>query len=219
MRVLIAYRHEDRVAPYVAALRAAGIDPVACTPDRRTLVGVVQGVLLTGGSDVSPSYYGQEPQPELGDVDPERDAFELGILTLADAADLPVLCICRGMQLLNVHRGGTLVQHLPQSERHRRGDTPKSQAVHAVRIEPVSKLAELWGASEVQVNSRHHQAVDRVGAGLVVSARDAEDGVIEAIEDPSHRFLVGVQWHPEDQAPQDEVQRRLFMEFANHLKL
>jgi putative glutamine amidotransferase len=174
-------------------------------------------LVLTGGSDVWPGYYGQEPDALLGDVDRERDAFELGLLALADATQLPTLAICRGVQLLNVYRGGTLVQHLSQSERHRRVGTPKSQPAHAVRIEAGSKLAEIMGA-EAQVNSRHHQAIDRVGSGLVVTARDIEDGVIEAVEDPSQRFLAGVQWHPEDQAPVDDVQRRLFAAFAAALQ-
>ena len=216
-RVLVSFRSAAKAEPYFAALRAAGIDPVPCAPNARPLTRGIGGVLVTGGSDILPAYYGQERHPELGDVDAERDAFELGILTMADASELPALCICRGMQLLNVHRGGTLVQHLAESARHRRNDTPKLQAVHPVRIEAGSKLADLMGAVEVQVNSRHHQAVDRIGDGLVVTARDAEDGVIEAVEDPSRRFLVAVQWHPEDQAPEDEVQRRLFTSFADYL--
>lgn len=216
-RVLVSFRFAEKAESYLAALRAAGIDPVPCQPGSPANVDGVQGLVLTGGVDVLPAYYGQEPDPDLGEVDRERDAFEFGLLTMADAADVPTLAICRGVQILNVHRGGTLVQHLPQSARHRRNDTPKSQAVHAVRIEAGSKLAGIMGAG-VEVNSRHHQAVDRVGSGLVVTARDAEDGVIEAVEDPARRFLVGVQWHPEDQAPVDDVQRNLFDAFAAVLK-
>jgi putative glutamine amidotransferase len=216
-RVLVSFRFADKAESYLAALRAAGIDPVPCQPGSLVnLSGVqspVQGLVLTGGSDMLPSYFGQERDPDLGEVDQERDAFELGLMTLADSTDLPTLAICRGVQLLNVHRGGTLVQHLPESTRHQRYDTPKPQSVHAVRIEPASRLARIMG-TEAQVNSRHHQAVDRVGCGLIVTARDAEDGVIEALEDPNRRFLVGVQWHPEDQAPVDEVQRKLFEAFA-----
>jgi putative glutamine amidotransferase len=212
-RVLVSFRFADRAESYLAALRAAGLEPVPCQPGSPVNVSGVQGLVLTGGNDMAPSYYGQLPEPELDQTDVERDAFELGLLTTADSTDLPVLAICRGVQLLNVHRGGTLVQHLAQSARHRRNDTPKPQAVHDVLIESASKLAAIMG-TEAAVNSRHHQAVDRVGTGLVVTARDAEDGVIEALEDPSRRFLVGVQWHPEDQAPVDEAQRKLFEAFA-----
>jgi putative glutamine amidotransferase len=214
-RVLVSFRSAEKAEPYLAALRSTGIEPVPCTPLARASVHGVKGLLLTGGSDTAPSYYGQEPHPELGEVDAERDAFELGLLTLADAADLPALCICRGMQLLNIHRGGTVFQHLAESARHRRNDTPKSQAVHGVRIEPGSKLAAILGTTEALVNSRHHQAADRIGTGLTVSARATEDAVVEAVEDSTRRFMIGVQWHPEDQAPRDEVQGRLFEEFAN----
>jgi putative glutamine amidotransferase len=216
-RVLVSFRFADKAESYLAALRAAGMEPVPCQPGSPVSAGGVQGLVLTGGNDMAPSYYGQSPEPELEQTDVERDAFELGLLTMADATDLPTLAICRGVQLLNVHRGGTLVQHLAQSGRHRRNDTPKPQAVHQVRIAPGSKLAGIMGA-EAAVNSRHHQALDRVGEGLVVTARDAEDGVIEAVEDPSRRFLVGVQWHPEDQAPVDAVQRKLFEAFAGALR-
>jgi gamma-glutamyl-gamma-aminobutyrate hydrolase PuuD len=215
--VLVSFRNAEKAEPYLAALRDVGVEPVPCTPVARATTANLNGLVLTGGSDTSPSYYGQAPDPELGEVDEERDAFELGLLTLADACDLPTLCICRGMQLLNIHRGGSVIQHLPESPRHRRNDTPKSQAVHAVRIEAKSKLAGILGAAEAQVNSRHHQAVDRIGAGLMVTARAVEDGVVEAVEDESRRFLIGVQWHPEDQAPVDAVQRRLFEAFAEVL--
>jgi putative glutamine amidotransferase len=212
-RVLVSFRNADKAESYLAALRAAGMEPVPCQPGAGRAADRVDGLVLTGGSDVWPGYYGQEPDAQLGDVDRERDAFELGLLALADATQLPTLAICRGVQILNVYRGGTLVQHLAESARHRRNETPKTEAVHGVRIEAGSKLAEIMG-SGAQVNSRHHQAIDRVGSGLVVTARDAEDGVIEAMEDPSRAFLVGVQWHPEDQAPVDAVQRRLFTAFA-----
>jgi gamma-glutamyl-gamma-aminobutyrate hydrolase PuuD len=218
MKALVSYRNALKAEPYLAALRSVGVEPVGCVPGVHTGLGSIQGIVFTGGGDIVPAYYGQQPHPELGEIDPERDAFELGLLTMADAADLPALCICRGAQLLNVHRGGTLVQHLPQSGKHRRNTEPKSQPIHSVRIEPGSKLAAILKAPEAQVNSRHHQAVDRLGEGLVATARDPEDNVIEALEDPARRFLVGVQWHPEDQAPQDEIQRRLFSAFAESLQ-
>jgi putative glutamine amidotransferase len=213
--VLVSFRSADKAVPYLTALQSAGIDPIPCAPGERVRAEQVRGLVLTGGSDIDPAYYGQAPDADLDDVDRERDAFEFGLLAMADSAGLPILAICRGVQLLNVYRGGTLIQHLPQSERHRRTDTPKSQWVHNVRIEPGSRLASILESGNAQVNSRHHQAVDRVGDGLVITARDPEDQVVEAVEDPSRRFLIGVQWHPEDQAPADEVQRRLFTGFAS----
>lgn len=212
-RALVSFRKPDKVESYFAALRAAGIEPVPCQPGSMGRLPDVEGLVLTGGSDVAPSYYGQPADPELGEVDAERDAFEMGLLALANSTRLPTLAICRGLQILNVQRGGTLVQHLPQSERHRRNDTPKHLPVHRVQIEPGSRLAGILGG-EAQVNSRHHQAIDRAGEGLKVTARDPEDGLIEAIEDPSHPFLIAVQWHPEDQAPVDVRQRQIFEAFA-----
>ena len=214
-RVLVSFRSAPKAEPYLAVLRSVGIDPVPCTPDSHPLVSGIEGLVLTGGSDVDPKYYGQQRHPELGEVDAERDAFELGLLAMADATELPMFAICRGLQLLNVHRGGTLLQHLPQADRHRRNDTLKSQPVHAVRVEPKSRLAAILGTTKPQVNSRHHQAIDQLGGGLRIAATDAEDGVIEAVEDPSRPSLIAVQWHPEDQASNDPVQRRLFESFAS----
>jgi putative glutamine amidotransferase len=204
--VLVSFRNPAKAEPYFAALRAAGLDPVPAMPSQPLSASGVRGLLLTGGSDIAPDRYGQQPDPQLGEVDTERDAFEIGLLAFAEATNLPVLCICRGMQLLNVQRGGTLIQHLPQTPRHREP--------HAITVDPQSGLAAILEATEVQVNSRHHQAVGQLGRGLVVTARDAEDGVIEAVEDPTRRFLVAVQWHPEDLALTDEAQLRLFTAFA-----
>jgi len=212
-KVLVSFRDVEKVEPYLAALRDVAIEPVTSGTD----VEGVQGVLFTGGSDIDPEFYGQTPDLKIGHVDRERDVVELALLKMADAAGLPVLCICRGLQLLNVHRGGTLVQHLPESERHRRTEGPKSAPVHGVRMVAGSKLAEILGTLEAQVNSRHHQAVDALGRGLIVTARDIQDGVIEGVEDPGKKFMVGVQWHTEDQAPVDEAQRRLFAAFAESL--
>jgi putative glutamine amidotransferase len=128
--------------------------------------------------------------------------------------DLPVLAICRGMQLFNVARGGTLRQHIEEREVHQRYDLPKREPVHQVEVEAGTRLAEILGAGDVAVNSRHHQAVGRVGEGLKVSAR-ARDGVVEGFEMPEKRFAVAVQWHPEDQAASDAVQAGLFRAFAD----
>jgi putative glutamine amidotransferase len=209
-RVLVSISPTGNPKPYLDALKAADLDPVPCQPGPQPPFDGMHGLVLTGGKDIAPRFYHRQPEPALGDVDESRDEFELELLLRAEAAGLPTLCICRGLQLLNVHRGGTLIQHLPQAARHRRKETPASQAVHPVRIETPSKLAEIFEVRELQVNSRHHQAIDQLGRGLVITARDPEDQVIEAIEDPSHPFLIAVQWHPEDQALADPLQRRLF---------
>ena len=139
--------------------------------------------------------------------------MERQLLGEALAKDLPVLAICRGMQLFNVEHGGTLDQHMEAHETHRIYLGGRSEPVHEVRVEPASKLAAILRESSAPVNSRHHQAVERVGENLVVAAR-AQDGTVEALERPDKRFAVAVQWHPEDQAAGDPVQRRLFAEFA-----
>jgi len=125
-----------------------------------------------------------------------------------------LFAICRGMQILNVHLGGSLVQHLPTSGRHVRRTADRSLPAHRVTIKPTTLLAGIAGAESWEVNSRHHQAVARLAAGLQVCARDPVDGTVEAIELPARRFVLGVQWHPENQAPVDPGQRKLFQSFT-----
>lgn len=185
-RAAVTYRNEKKIAPYADALRSAGIEPVFVTPDTRFNPEDMRSLVLTGGTDVTPSLYGAESQAETEEPDSERDAMESGLLREALDRDLPVLAICRGMQLFNVIHAGGLIQHI---EGHK---TP-----HAVAIAPGTKLAEIFGAGPRPVNSRHHQAVGSVGRGLVISAR-AADGLIEGLERGDRRFAVAVQWHPED---------------------
>jgi gamma-glutamyl-gamma-aminobutyrate hydrolase PuuD len=170
-------------------------------------------VLLMGGTDVNPSRYGESAQPETDAPDNERDEAEFGVMGQAMGANVPVLAICRGLQLLNVYCGGTLVQHLPSAAKHDVEAADYSEAAHGVNIEAETLLARIAGTTHWRVNSRHHQAVAKIGTGLRLSAR-AEDGTVEALEDPGKRFVVGVQWHPEDQAPRDGEQRKLFESFA-----
>ena len=143
--------------------------------------------------------------------------LEMRLLKEAIAADLPVLAICRGLQLFNVFHGGTLIQHLPSSDVHQQrpqnAEPGRHPAVHAVRVASKTRLAEIMGAGEHEVNSRHHQAVDRVGSGLVTSAI-AEDGVVEGLELPDAAFAVAVQWHPEDRVAVSTSDRKLFEAFA-----
>jgi putative glutamine amidotransferase len=194
--------------PYLRGLEAAGALPLVMPPLHpeaiEPLLDRLDGICLSGGPDLDPAGYGADPHPELGPIEPNLDRFELAVARRADARGMPILAICRGTQALNVVRGGSLHQHLPEisSEIAHRQTTPGNQTSHPVAIEPGSRLASALGDDEVEiadrldVNSFHHQAIDRLGEGLRISAR-APDGTVEAVEDPSRRFLIGVQWHAE----------------------
>jgi putative glutamine amidotransferase len=156
----------------------------------------LDGLIFSGGSDLDPSLYGQEAHAETTGVVAERDRGELALLTAALERDMPVLAICRGSQVLNVALGGDLVQHLPEvvgSEQHKH--TPGEFADHDVAVEEGTRLGSIVGG-EVPVKSHHHQGFGRLGKGLRVAAH-ANDGAVEAVEDPSRRFALGVLWHPE----------------------
>jgi len=214
LKAALTFREPHKAEPYAEALRQAGIEPVLISPDSPRALAGLQGLLLSGGTDLNPSRYGERPHPAAEEPDDARDALETALLAEALAADLPVLAICRGMQLFNVAHGGTLIQHLGNAEAHVvRGDDPALPA-HRILVEPGTRLAEVLGEGAHAVNSRHHQAVGRVGAGLRVSARSTPDGVVEALEPRDGRFALAVQWHPEDQAQRDASQRKLFEAFA-----
>jgi len=168
----------------------------------------IDGLMLTGGDDVAPGRYGETPHQTVVEVEPERDEFELSLVATARASDLPIFAICRGVQVLNVACGGTLVQDIPSQVTGALThslDVPPHEPyslAHEVWLDKDTLLAKLMGerlsdTDSCEVNSRHHQAVEQVAPGLVVSAT-APDGVIEAIEDPAARFCLGVQWHPEN---------------------
>jgi gamma-glutamyl-gamma-aminobutyrate hydrolase PuuD len=184
---------------YVEQVERAGGRPLLVPPSEGGMeetLEVLDGLLLSGGSDLDPEHYGQEAHPETKDVRSERDRVELALLTAALERDLPVLAVCRGSQILNVARGGDLVQHLPDvvgHEQHKH--TPGVFADHDVEVLEGTRLAALVG-DRAPVKSHHHQGFGRIGDGLVESAL-AEDGTVEAVEDPSKRFALGVLWHPE----------------------
>ena len=166
--------------------------------DAEALADRLDGLIFSGGPDMDPGTYGQAPHPRLGpDVDRVSDEYELAMHAVAAERDLPVLGICRGMQALNVARGGTLHQHLPDRTalEHNQGHASYEPA-HPVSVAGGSLLRRLTGAAALEVNSYHHQAVDRLGDGLRACAL-AEDGTVEAVWDPAARFCLGVQWHPE----------------------
>jgi len=193
---------ESKRGTYRDALRAVGVQPV---DDAETLDGL-DGLMLAGGSDVDPELYGAERQAETGPPDRDRDEREIKLVHEALDRDLPVLAICRGLQLLNVALGGTLIQHI---EGHRQ---PKEAVLHTVRIDPTSRLESILKMDDYTVNSRHHQCADRVASRLVITARDP-GGVVEALELPGKRFVLAVQWHPEERI--DATDLKLFEAFRD----
>ena len=192
----------DRVA------EAGGVPVLLPTGSPISVLALVDGLLFTGGGDVEPRRYGAEQAPESGGIDPERDDAEVALLDAARSRGVPVLAVCRGIQILNVARGGSLVQDLPRVtvEPHLVIER-RTEAVHSVRIDPTSSLRRILGQDRVATNSLHHQAIDRLGRELVAVAW-SDDGTIEAVED-READVTGVQWHPE-QMPDRPEQMRLF---------
>ena len=185
-------------ADYVRSVAAAGGAPLLVPPgaDLEVTLGVVDGLVFTGGSDLDPELYGADSHPETSGVIRERDDFELSLMRLALERDVPMLAICRGSQVLNVARGGDLEQHVPDrvgTESHR--EVPGVFSEHGVDVVDDTRLASVLASSD-PVKSHHHQGFGDLGEGLRVAAR-APDGTVEAVEDPSRQFAVGVLWHPE----------------------
>ena len=205
---------------YPQAIRAAGAVPVVIPPldvaSIEPLLDGLCGLCLSGGPDLHPSIYGAEPHPELGPTEPHLDVFEIALIRAAEARAMPVLAICRGLQVLNVSRGGTLIQDLPSlhpSEIQHRQDQVGSVPTHDAAVEPGSLVAACLGATELRVNSFHHQAVDRLGSGLRAVGW-APDGVVEAIEATDRPFTIAVQWHAESMVRSPE-QARMIAAFAH----
>ncbi len=204
-------------AEYVQAVRAAGGVPVLLPPGEahvEALVQRVDGVILAGGGDLDPALYGGQAHPRVSRVDPERDAFEIALAKRLLNDRLPVLGICRGSQVLNVASGGDLVEHLPDEygERVRHVAEEGEATEHEVTLEPDSRLAQMLGATRVQVVSKHHQAVRHLAPGWRAVAY-APDGVLEAAEHQRHPWMLAVLWHPE-MGLKDARQQRLFAAFV-----
>lgn len=208
---------------YVNAIQQAGgtpviLPPVIATEDIPTLVKRLDGLLLTGGEDVAPSSYRQQPEPWVGGIDEERDASEFVLVRMALENALPILGICRGHQLLNIALGGTLYQDLamqvPGTLDHAYAPAhPMEHYVHPVTVEADSQLAQILGSTDFMVNSAHHQGVHAVGEALRVTAC-APDGVIEALEMANHPFCLSVQWHPEALLKVSPAMLPLFVAFV-----
>ena len=193
-------------ASYVWAVQRAGGRPILLVPDPEDaedpngVLDLVDALILTGGAgDVNPALYGDEPHPETGPIQDERDAYELALARAAVERGISTLGICRGMEVLNVVYGGSIEQHLPDvlgHEEHRH--TPGTYADHEVRLAPGSLAARAAGSKVTPVKSHHHQGIKEVGSGLEVTGWAAEDDAVEALEDPSCSFMLGVLWHPEE---------------------
>lgn len=204
----------DRIqlnASYLHAIELAGGVPLLIPPQvsLSTLTAVMamaDGLVLTGGGDVNPARYGEEPHPAVTGVSDERDAVENAVLSLALDRGLPILAICRGMQILNVALGGTLIQDLPSQCSGNVVHDPRN--AHSVNVAPQSRLAGVMATTVAEVNSRHHQAVNDLGEGVRAVAW-APDGIVEGVE-LDGQWVVGVQWHPEDLVEDSEPARLLF---------
>jgi putative glutamine amidotransferase len=205
---------------YIRAVQAAGGIPILLAPHftaetQHALWPRLDGLLLTGGGDVAPGRFGEPPHPAVDEVSPARDELETGLTRRALSDHVPLLAICRGIQVLNVALGGTLVQDLPSewpgALAHSQ-KAPRHEPTHAVKVMGEgTRLGRVLGAPELEVNSQHHQAIKQVGEGLREVAW-APDGVVEGIElEDDHRFVLGVQWHPEELVDHDAAARNLFL--------
>ena len=216
----------SKLDDYIASVEQTGARArvLEVTESARQVLAEIDGVLLTGGGDVDPVFFGEERHPLTHDAEPGRDEFEIDLARRAMNDNVPLLAICRGAQVLNVAAGGTLVQDIPSAVETGLAHSvnePKNLDCHDINILAGTRLSDVLGGSieaacSCRVNSRHHQSVGRAGSGLVVSAH-AADGVIEAIEKPDHPFCIGVQWHPENFLESGEF-RPLFDGFVKAAK-
>lgn len=195
---------------YIDSLRRAGAVPVVIPPqpeNAEAIVDSLDGILLAGGDDCDPSAYGEETHPTVEPMDPRRQNNDLTLARVARERGIPTLGICLGVQVMNVAAGGTLIQDIDSELRTdiEHASEPSDRHRHDILIEDNTHLAQILGNQELNVNSSHHQAIRHVGGGLRVTAL-APDGIIEGLEDPSHPFYVGVQWHPEDMATEKSAE-------------
>lgn len=184
----------------------------------RQIMEHLDGIVISGGDfDIHPKYYGEEPIAALGEIKQERTEFEVELIALALKRDFPLFGVCGGAQAINVVLGGSLYQDIatqaPYSMEHQRGDL-KEHGGHKVKVHDGTKLKQIVGREQLEVNTTHHQAVKTLGKGLIVNAT-AEDGIIEGIESPAHAFVLGVQWHPEFLIQRDDFQKKIFASFIS----
>ncbi len=225
------WKQEAAIVPstYINKIRLAGGLPIGLIPDEQaaqdptTLIDRIDALLLIGGIDVEPTFYGEDKTERTEATEPRRDLFELSLARRAMAQDIPILGVCRGMQILNVAAGGTLHQHLGDvgfAEHRRSPGRLDSTTFHEIEVQPGTHAASLSGSGIQVVNSHHHQGVDRLGDGAVVTARSLPDQLPEALEWPDRRYALGVQWHPEaielEHALTDFVKNAAYALEGNH---
>ncbi|HEV2474666.1 MAG TPA: gamma-glutamyl-gamma-aminobutyrate hydrolase family protein [Chthonomonadales bacterium] len=208
---------------YIAAVEKAGAAAMPLPPapedSLRKQLGELDGLLLSGGPDLAPRWFGEAPHPGLGEVEEDRDSSEMALIRMALEQDMPIFGICRGIQILNVALGGDLFQHIPDQcpsgieHQQKNRNAAREITSHEICIAAGSRMEQIAGSRTMETNSFHHQALRRIAAGLRVTAR-AQDGVVEAVEDPTRTFLLAVQFHPEDTAPSQDQSARLFAEFV-----
>ncbi|MHA6260187.1 gamma-glutamyl-gamma-aminobutyrate hydrolase family protein [Sporosarcina sp. CAU 1771] len=204
---------------YIQAVERAGglpiLIPTGIEKDLRQITGLLDGLLLSGGSDLNPLLFGEEPHRNLGDVTPARDQIEIELAKIMLELDKPILGICRGEQILNVVSGGNLYQDIhAQNEKkvlQHAQNSPRGHLTHYVQVEKGSLLESIVGETEILVNSYHHQAVKYVPKPYQISGVSS-DGIVEAIESTEHRFVLGVQWHPEELVPLNDAPSLLIFE-------
>jgi putative glutamine amidotransferase len=218
--VELDYKH-SLSSDYIKAIIDAGgvpvILPIWLDSDVKQLANMLDGLVVTGGGDIDPTFFGEEPHPQLGTISPGRDSFEIAMINKMLELDKPILAICRGIQILNIALGGDMYQDIYSQNsqpllQHTQKAT-RSHLAHYVNVEENSLLAAIAGQTQFKVNTYHHQAVRNVPKPLVISGV-ASDGIIEAIESKEHKFVLGVQWHPEALAVNgNEIGKKIFIEF------
>jgi putative glutamine amidotransferase len=223
--LLCAHEREKRDQYYVttaniqAIVQVGGIPVLIPYQPKEQVFRILEGldgIMLPGGIDVDPNRYGEQPIVQCGSIDPHWDELDLWAAGFALERNMPVLAICRGCQVLNVALGGTLIQDIPaqiEGPLKHRQEAPRWYATHDVSVQSASLLGRIWGTDPKRVNSYHHQAIGKVGNGLRIVA-SAPDGIIEAVESTEHRFVLGVQWHPELMVDHYPVATRIFEHFV-----
>ena len=211
---------EDKVgiqSNYIDVIKQAGGTPVILPPqltkDNIKILGdCVNGILLSGGADINPLFYNKEPDFNLNRIDPSRDEYEIELVKWCLKNKIPLLAICRGMQLLNIVCGGTIIQNLSNAYLKHRQNTAGYYPTHSVILNRDTILLKIYGVREIKVNRFHHQAIDNIGSNLIIAAR-ANDDIIEGLVVKDHPFAVGVQWHPEKMAHSNQGQNKIFDKF------